>query len=159
MPCASLSSTACTASGSSSMSRFAVSAFFVLPPSMAYAASVHGDPTKPRSVVRPSVSERSCLRISPTKGIFSRNVSGAGISTALSRSTLSIGVSMTGPLPRTTSNSMPKAGSGVRMSLKKITPSVPYACHGCRDSLMAISGVSDRWRKGYFSEYSRNAAM
>ena len=66
---------------------------------------------------------------------------------------------MRGPFPRMTSNSMPSAGSGVRISLKKMTPSVLNARHGCSESSIAISGVSERWRKGYFSEYSRKAAM
>jgi len=39
------------------------------------------------------------------------------------------------------------------MSEKKMTPSGWKARHGCSDSSMAMSGVSDRWRKGMVSEY------
>lgn len=42
--------------GSSIIICFVWSACLLLPPSMAYAASVHGAPTKPRSVLFPSVS-------------------------------------------------------------------------------------------------------
>lgn len=68
---------------------------------------------------------------------------------------LRMGTSMMGPLPLTTSNSMPSAGSGVRMSENMITPSVWNARHGCSDSSMAISAVSERSRKGMRSEYLR----
>lgn len=63
---------------------------------------------------------------------------------------------MMGPFPRTTSNSMPIAGSGVRMSLNMMTPSGRKAFHGCMLSSIAISAVSDRIRNGYFSENLRN---
>ncbi len=59
----------------------------------------------------------------------------------------------------TTSNSTPIAGSGVRMSLNMITPSGLKARQGCNESSMAISGVSERCRKPYLLEYSRNSAM
>jgi hypothetical protein len=55
-------------------------------------------------------------------------------------------------LPRMTSNSTPMAGSGVRMSEKKMTPSGWKARHGCSESSMAISGVSDLSRNGITSE-------
>lgn len=42
----------------------------------------------------------------------------------LTCSMLRTGLEMSGPLPLMTSNSMPIAGRGVRMSEKKITPSV-----------------------------------
>jgi len=58
-----------------------------------------------------------------------------------------------------TSNSMPSAGSGVRMSLKKITASVWKERHGCSDNSMAISGVSERILNGYLSENCRKSAM
>ena len=45
------------------------------------------------------------------------------------------------------------------MSEKNITPSGLKARYGWRESSMAISGVSDRIRNGYFVEYSLNAAM
>ena len=38
-----------------------------------------------------------------------------------------------------------------------ITPSTPKARHGCSESSMAISGVSERSRNGILFEYSRNA--
>ena len=77
----------------------------------------------------------------------------------LTCSMLRRGVSMRGPLPLMTSNSTPSAGRGVKMSLKKMMPSVLNARHGWSDSSMAISGVSDRILKGYLSEYSLKAAM
>ena len=40
-----------------------------------------------------------------------------------------------------------------------MTPSTPNFLHGCRDNSMAISGVSERCLKGYFSEYFRKSAM
>jgi hypothetical protein len=64
-----------------------------------------------------------------------------------------MGTSILGPLPLITSNSMPSAGSGVRMSLNMITPSVWNARQGCSDSSIAISAVSDRFLKGMTSEY------
>ena len=66
---------------------------------------------------------------------------------------LRTGAAMTGPLPRTTSNSMPSAGSGVRMSLNMITPSGRNARQGCSDSSIAISAVSERSRNPSLSEY------
>jgi len=39
------------------------------------------------------------------------------------------------------------------MSEKKMTPSGWKARQGCSDSSIAMSGVSDRWRKGMVSEY------
>ena len=65
---------------------------------------------------------------------------------------LRMGEAMTGPLPLMTSNSMPRAGSGVRMSLNMITPSGRKASHGCIDNSIAISAVSDRSLKGILSE-------
>jgi hypothetical protein len=65
---------------------------------------------------------------------------------------LRIGEEMTGPLPLTTSKSMPKAVNGVRMSLNMMTPSGRKASHGCMESSMAISAVSDRSLKGILSE-------
>ena len=63
-----------------------------------------------------------------------------------------MGSSMRGPILGTTSNSMPRAGRGVRMSLNMMTPSGRKAFQGCRDSSMAMSAVSERWRKPYLSE-------
>lgn len=59
----------------------------------------------------------------------------------------------------TTSNSTPMAGSGVRMSLNMITPSGLKARQGCRESSIAMSGVSERCRNPYLLEYSRNSYM
>lgn len=64
-----------------------------------------------------------------------------------------IGTGMIGPFPLTTSNSMPSAGRGVRMSENMMTPSGLNALQGCRDSSMAISEVSDRSLKPILSEY------
>ena len=61
-----------------------------------------------------------------------------------------------GPLPLTTSNSMPSAGSGVRISLNMITPSGLNASHGCSDSSMAMLAVSERSLNGILSEYLRS---
>lgn len=66
---------------------------------------------------------------------------------------LLIGSAMRGPFPRMTSNSMPNAGRGVRMSLNMITPSGRNASHGCMESVIAISAVSDLILKGYLFEY------
>ncbi len=49
----------------------------------------------------------------------------------------------------------PPPGSGVRMSEKKMMPSGRKARRGCMESSMAMSGVSERMRKGYLSEYLR----
>lgn len=65
---------------------------------------------------------------------------------------LRMGAEMTGPLPLITSNSMPRAGRGVRMSLNMMTPSGRKASQGCIDSSMAISAVSDRTLNGILSE-------
>ena len=59
----------------------------------------------------------------------------------------------------TTSNSTPMAGSGVRISLNMITPSGLKARQGCRESSIAMSGVSERCRNPYLLEYSRNSDM
>ena len=40
-----------------------------------------------------------------------------------------------------------------------ITPSTPNFLQGWRDNSIAISGVSERCLKGYFSEYLRKSAM
>ena len=84
--------------------------------------------------------------------------SSSGFSAATSAAVRS-GEGMTGPLPRTTSNSTPIAGSGVRMSENMITPSTPNARHGCSESSVAISGVSERSRNSILVEYSRKADM
>lgn len=75
--------------------------------------------------------------------------------TAAPLSDLRMGTSMMGPLPLTTSNSMPRAGRGVKMSLNMMTPSGWKACQGCRDRVRAISVVSDLSLKLYLSEYLR----
>mmetsp|Transcript_116241 Transcript_116241/g.323755 ORF Transcript_116241/g.323755 Transcript_116241/m.323755 type:complete len:242 (-) Transcript_116241:11-736(-) len=64
-----------------------------------------------------------------------------------------------GPRPLITSNSTPRAGSGVKMSENTITASMPYFLQHCSDNSVAMAGVSDLWRKGYLSEYCRNAFM
>ena len=52
--------------------------------------------------------------------------------------------------------STPIAGSGVRMSLNRITPSTPYAFHGWSDTSSETSGVSLRSRKvGYLETSAR----
>ena len=58
-----------------------------------------------------------------------------------------------------TSNSIPMEGSGVRMSENIMTPSVPKARKGCRESSIAISGVSERLRKGYLLLKARKSFM
>eukprot|EP00967_Tisochrysis_lutea_P144798 scaffold270947_cov30-Tisochrysis_lutea.AAC.4 len=126
-------------------------------PSTAYATSVNGEPTKPSRDVFPSVSWRSAPRVSATKGSLAAGSPSSvmAFTSAIVRS----GEVITGPEPLMTSNSTPSAGRGVRMSLNMITPSTPNACHGCRLSSMAISGVSERIRKGYLSDIARNAFM
>ena len=52
--------------------------------------------------------------------------------------------------------STPMAGRGVKMSLKRMTPSTPYASHGWRLISSAASGISLRSRNvGYFLTRSR----
>jgi hypothetical protein len=70
-----------------------------------------------------------------------------------------MGLEMRGPLPLMTSNSMPRAGRGVRMSENMMTPSVWKERKGCSDSSMAMEEVSERSRKGMRSEYLRKSAM
>ena len=55
--------------------------------------------------------------------------------------------------------SNPRAGKGVRMSENMMTPSTPNDRQGCNDNSIAMSGVSDRCRNGYFSEYLRKSAI
>jgi hypothetical protein len=53
-------------------------------------------------------------------------------------------------------NSTPIPGSGVRISLNKMTPSVLYACQGCKLICVDTSGISERSLKvGYFLTSSR----
>ena len=127
-----------------------------LEPSMAYAASVHGEPMKPSMVDWPSISFRSVLKISRTNGNCESGSSSCFI--ALTSSIVRTGVT-TGPFPFTTSNSIPNAGNGVKISLNMITPSGLNARHGCIDSSMAISGVSLRCLNPYLVLYARNSAM
>lgn len=97
------------------------------------------------------------MSVSPTNGSFP---SMSSITLTASTSALVLmGFEITGPVPLTTSKSTPMDGRGVRMSENMITPSTPKVRHGCRDSSIAISGVSERCRKGYLSEYLRNALM
>mmetsp|Transcript_17793 Transcript_17793/g.58121 ORF Transcript_17793/g.58121 Transcript_17793/m.58121 type:complete len:226 (-) Transcript_17793:5-682(-) len=126
-------------------------------PSTAYATKVKGEPTKPSSDVLPSVSRRSARSVSATKGSLTDGSPSSvmALTSAIERS----GVVITGPDPLITSNSMPRAGSGVRMSLNMMTPSTPNACHGCRLSSIAISGVSERMRNGYLSDMARKSFM
>ena len=49
--------------------------------------------------------------------------------------------------------SNPKAGNGVKISENMMTPSTPNERQGCNDNSIAMSGVSERCRNGYFSEY------
>jgi hypothetical protein len=94
--------------------------------------------------------ERMEERVSWMKG---SEAAGSAIGfSARTSSMLRTGFMIAGPFPLITSNSMPNAGSGVNMSEKKMTASVPNALHGCSDSSIAISGVSERWRKAYLSE-------
>ena len=60
---------------------------------------------------------------------------------------------MIGPLPLTTSNSIPMAGNGVKISLNMMTPSGLKALQGCKDSSKAISAVSLLFLKPNLSEY------
>jgi hypothetical protein len=122
-----------------------------------YAASVKGAPTNPIRLQRPSVSLRRARSVSPTKGSCAPGSSSA--TRLLICSSVRSGSEITGPFPLITSNSTPMAGSGVNMSENMITPSMPYAFQHCIDSSMAISGVSDRMRKPYLSEYFLKSAM
>jgi len=51
---------------------------------------------------------------------------------ALTSSSVSTGSRMKGPFDSSISNGMPMALSGVRMSLKRMTPSGLNECHGWR---------------------------
>ena len=53
------------------MSRLTVCAWRDAPPSTAYAASVHGEPTKPSSVAWPPISAESARSVSPVNARFS----------------------------------------------------------------------------------------
>mmetsp|Transcript_733 Transcript_733/g.2381 ORF Transcript_733/g.2381 Transcript_733/m.2381 type:complete len:290 (+) Transcript_733:470-1339(+) len=148
---------ACSVAGSFIITPLVFSRCLSAWPSVAYAASVQGVPTNPSMVDWPSISRLRDPRISRMKG---RSASGSSMGfRARTASMVRTGVEMTGPLPLMTSNSTPRAGSGVRMSLNMMTPSGLKARQGCMESSMAISGVSERIRKGYFVLYSRNAAM
>lgn len=57
-----------------------------------------------------------------------------------------MGLSMQGPLPLITSNSMPSAGSGVRMSENMMTPSGWKARQGCRAGQGGRAGIG--WAQG-----------
>ena len=74
-------------------------------PSIAYAASVHGVPMNPRTVLAPPTSCRSVLRVSPTKGHVAEGSS--IVFRDLTCDMVRIASGMTGPLPLTTSNSTP----------------------------------------------------
>ena len=66
---------------------------------------------------------------------------------------LRMGVLMIGPKPFWMSHSIPRDGSGVRMSLNMMTPSGWNALHGCNESSVAISAFSERCLKPNLSEY------
>mmetsp|Transcript_26748 Transcript_26748/g.80156 ORF Transcript_26748/g.80156 Transcript_26748/m.80156 type:complete len:286 (+) Transcript_26748:145-1002(+) len=150
----------CATAGSSRMSRLISRPWRVAPPSHAYAASVHGAPTKPTSVVLPSVSWRKFRSVCPTKGSCEAGSKPLASSTNFATRSAVRGVSwICGPLPLTTSNSTPSAGRIVRMSENMMTPSTPNARQHWSESSVAISGVSDRSRNGILSEYARKSAM
>ena len=130
------------------------------PPSVAYAQSVQGAPTNPTRVVLPSVSFRRFCSVWRTKGSwFAGSNVFASLSNCATRSAVR-GLSwIWGPLPFTTSNSMPSAGRIVRMSLNMMIPSTPKAFQHCSDNSVAISGFSLLCRKGILSEYLRKSAM
>eukprot|EP00966_Prymnesium_polylepis_P124419 2877264-Prymnesium_polylepis.2 len=138
MPVAMWSSAACSTSGDAVIIFLVLMQWRLAEPSMAYATRVKGEPTKPTSVVCPAISAFRSPRIVLMNGSFESG-SLSGVSAATSAIVRS-GEEMTGPLPRTTSNSMPIAGSGVRMSENMMTPSTPNARHGCSESSIAMSG-------------------
>mmetsp|Transcript_11333 Transcript_11333/g.16888 ORF Transcript_11333/g.16888 Transcript_11333/m.16888 type:complete len:259 (+) Transcript_11333:577-1353(+) len=129
-------------------------------PSTVYEANVKGAPTNPiRDVFASSAAVERRVKISRMKGSFSSKSTCSGSDRLDTSSSVRISVLMTGPVPLITSKSMPSVGSGVRISENIIMPSMPYARWHCRLSSTAMSGVSDRSRKGYLFEYSRKAAI
>ena len=115
-------------------------------------------PMKPSMVApEPSISFRSAEMVSRMNG---RLASGSSIGfRAATSARVRTGLEMIGPLPLTTSNSTPSAGSGVRMSLNMMTPSGWNARNGWRESSIAISEVSLLCLNPYLSLYARNSAM
>ena len=100
---------------------------------------------------------RRVERVSRMNGsLASTSPKGVSLSTA---SLVERSVLTTGPFPLTTSQSIPNAVSGVRMSEKKTHPSIPYSLTHWRLSSTAIAGVSDLCLNGIFSEYSLKEAM
>ena len=83
------------------------------------------------------------LSASPTKVRRSSSMGRSAASASLVR----MGESMSGPLVSSMSNGMPTAGSGVKMSLNRMTPSGRNAAHGCRLISTMRSVVSERSRK------------
>lgn len=112
---------------------------------------------KPMREVLPSVSRRNAVKIGPKKGTCVAT-SCIGFNASMSARDRN-GLRIFGPFFSTMVKSTPKAGNGVKMSLNMITPSTPNDRHGCNDNSIAISGVSDRCRNGYFSLYCRKSAM
>ncbi len=99
--------------------------FVPVAPSTTYVPSVNGRPTKPSSVAPvPSSSARSFLRTSPTKGTLVAGSKGGASVIALNASRVRIGEILIAP-PSEMAKSTPIAGSGVRMSENRMTPSTP----------------------------------
>lgn len=75
----------------------------------------------------------STMLTSPTKGTWLAGSKGAASVMRLKASRVRMG-SMEIPPASEMEKSTPIAGSGVRMSEKRMTPSTPYARHGCRET-------------------------
>lgn len=117
---------------------------------------MYGAPMKPSTVALPSTSRRSAPSAWRTKG---HAASGSIRCIASTAACERIGV-IFGPAFSRMSKSTPIPGSGVRMSEKRMTPSVWYAFHGCSEISVATSAISERWRKvGYFLHRSRYTFM
>jgi len=94
---------------------------FELPPSTRYVASVYGQPTNPSTAVSvPAVSSLSVLSAVSTNGHV---LNGSMRCMAFTASQVSTFLS-TGPFCSWMSNSSPIPGRGVRMSEKRMHPSV-----------------------------------
>mmetsp|Transcript_151417 Transcript_151417/g.282289 ORF Transcript_151417/g.282289 Transcript_151417/m.282289 type:complete len:257 (-) Transcript_151417:160-930(-) len=134
--------------------------FVPVAPSIKYVPNVNGKPTKPRTVAPDSPTlSRSSPKTEPTKGTSRSGLKAPPSVIRLNASRVRIG-SIAIPPASEMLKSTPIAGSGVRMSEKRITPSVPYASHGCSDTSLETSGISERSRNvGYFSVSARYAAM
>lgn len=94
--------------------------------SMQYVAIVYGAPMKPSTVASLPTSFRRSPSVCCTNG----HASTGSMRWTASISAAERSARIFGPAFSRMSNSIPMPGSGVRMSEKRMTPSVLYASHG-----------------------------